>query len=62
MRAVLVQTAKAWGKKPSELGLCAASDDLAYMVAWENAERTMVAWEKQEAEKEAKRGAGKNRP
>ena len=51
MRAVLIQTAKAWGQKPSELGLCDPDDDLAYMVAWENAERTMIAWERQEAEK-----------
>lgn len=54
MRAVLIQTAKTWGKKPSELGLCDPDDDLAYMVAWDNAERTMIAWEQQEAEREAK--------
>jgi hypothetical protein len=61
MRAVLVQTAKAWGYRPSELGLCAPDEDLAYMVAWENAERTMVAWEYQVAEKEQRRGRAKNR-
>lgn len=60
MRAVLVQTAKSWGMRPSALGLCAPDDDLAYMVAWDNAERTMIAWEQQEAVREAKRGT-KNR-
>jgi hypothetical protein len=53
--------AKAWGQRPSALGLCGAGDDLAYMVAWDNAERTMIAWEQQEAEREAKRGTRKNR-
>ena len=59
---MLVQAVKAWGKKPSELGLCGEDDDLAYMVAWEQAENRMVAWERQEAEKEAKHGIfAKNR-
>lgn len=57
MRAVLIQTAKAWGKKPSELGLCTAEDDLVYMVAWDKAEMDMMAWERQQAEREAKREA-----
>jgi hypothetical protein len=56
---VLVQTAKAWGKKPSELGICGEEDDLAYMITWEQSESRMIAWERQEAEREAKRG--KNR-
>jgi hypothetical protein len=51
MRAVLVKAAKAWGKKPSEVGLCAEDDDLAYMVAWEQAEMRMIAWEQQEADR-----------
>lgn len=59
MRAVLVQTAKSWGQKPSALGLCEPDDDLAFMVAWDNAERTMTAWEQQAAIEEARRG--KNR-
>lgn len=59
MRAVLVQTAKSWGQKPSALGLCAPEDDLAFMVAWENAERTMTAWEQQAAMDEAKRARGR---
>jgi hypothetical protein len=60
MRAVLIQAAKAWGQKPSAVGLCAEEDDIAYMVAWEQAENRMIAWERQEAEREAKRNA-KNR-
>lgn len=59
MRAVLVQTAKSWGRLPSDLGLCAPDDDLAFMVAWDNAERTMTAWEQQVAVDEAKRGRGR---
>jgi hypothetical protein len=55
MRAVLVQAAKAWGQKPSALGLCPEDDDLAFIVAWEQAENRMIAWERQEQEKEAKR-------
>ena len=55
----MIQAAKAWGKKPSELGLCTEEDDLTYMVAWEQSESRMIAWERQEAEREAKRG--KNR-
>jgi len=57
MRAVLMQTAKAWGQKPSALGLCSADDDIAYMVAWEQTESKMTAWEHQEAKKEADRKA-----
>ena len=60
MRAVLVQAAKAWRQKPSALGLCSEDDDLAYMVAWEQAENRMIAWERQEQEREAKQNA-KNR-
>lgn len=54
MRAVLVRAAKEWGLKPSELGICAPDDDLAYMVAWLRADMHMRAWEMQEAEREAK--------
>jgi hypothetical protein len=50
-----MRTAKAWGLRPSDLGLCSADDDLAFMVAWESAEMNMTAWERQEAEREAKR-------
>ena len=57
MRAVLIQTAKEWGKKPSEVGLCSEEDDIAYMVAWEQAESKMTAWEHQEQKKEADRKA-----
>jgi len=60
MRAVLVQATKAWGVLPSAVGLCSEDDDIAYMVAWEQAENRMIAWERQEQEKEAKRNA-KNR-
>ena len=56
-----MQTTRAWGQRPSGLGLCAPEDDLAYMVAWDNAERTMVAWERQLAEEEIDRGRPKNR-
>ena len=55
MRAVLIRTAKAWRLKPSELGICAPADDLAYMVAWMRAETRMAMWEQHEAEREAKR-------
>jgi hypothetical protein len=55
MRAILVQTAKAWGRLPSELGICEPDDDLGHMVAWEQAERTMIAWERQEADEERAR-------
>jgi hypothetical protein len=55
MRAVLIQAAKAWGQKPSTLGLCPEDDDLAFIVAWEQAENRMITWERQEQEREAKR-------
>ena len=63
---MVMRAVKAWGLKPSELGLCSPDDDLTYIVAWESASDTMLAWERQEAEREArvkelKRGA-KNRP
>ena len=54
-RGVLMRTAKAWGVRPSTLGLCSPDDDLAFMVAWTAAETQMLAWEQQEAEREAKR-------
>lgn len=55
MRAVLMRTAKDWNLRPSELGICAPEDDLAYMVAWMRAEMNMLGWEHQEAEREAKK-------
>jgi len=60
VRAVLIQAAKAWGQKPSELGLCDPDDDLTYIVAWERTEYRMLAWERQEQERKAKRA--KDRP
>jgi hypothetical protein len=54
-----MRTAKAWGLRPSDLGLCGPEEDQAFMVAWENAEIMMAAWDYQEAEREAKRGRGK---
>jgi hypothetical protein len=60
LRAVLIQAAKAWRLKPSDLGLCATDDDIVYIVAWERTENLMTAWEQQEAAREAKRDA-KNR-
>ena len=56
---MLVQAAKAWRQRPSDVGLCGEEDDLIYMVAWERAESRMLAWERQEAEREAKRGRGR---
>ena len=56
MRAVMVQAAKAWRQRPSDLGLCSEEDDITYIVAWEMAESRMMAWERQEAEREQKRG------
>ena len=50
MRAVLVRTAKEWGLKPSELGICSPDEDLTYMVAWTRAETKMMAWEQRERE------------
>jgi len=55
MRAVAMRTAKKWGVKPSELGLCSPDDDLTYMAAWVNVETSMQAWEQQEAERERKK-------
>ena len=50
LRAVLMRAAKEWQKLPSELGICGASDDLTYMVAYLRAEIRMTAWEQQQAE------------
>jgi len=57
MRAVLVQAAKAWGQLPSDVGLCAPEDNITYMVAWEQAENSMTAWENQEREREQNRAS-----
>ncbi len=59
MRAAMVAACKAWGQKPSDAGLCVPDDDMAYIIAWEQAENRMMAWERQEGEREARRG--KNR-
>ena len=59
-RAAQMRAAKAWGLKPSDLGICTPADDLTYIIAWERTEARMTAWEHQEAEREAKRGT-KNR-
>jgi hypothetical protein len=56
-----VQAAKAWGQRPSDVGLCGEDDDLAYMVAWERAEGQMLAWERQEADREMKQRRGKGK-
>ena len=52
MRAVLIRTARDWGLKPSDLGICAPDDDLVYMVAWTRAETRMMSWEQHEREKQ----------
>ena len=55
----MIRTAKQWGIRPSELGICSPEDDLAYMIAWTRAETHMAMWEQDEAERKAKHG--KNR-
>ena len=55
MRAVLVRTARDWGLKPSDLGICAPDDDLVYMVAWTRAETHMMAWEQRERDRQQRR-------
>ena len=55
LRAAVIRATKAWGLRPSDLGLCAPEDDVVYMVAWERTEAAMIAWEEQERERESKR-------
>ena len=57
----MIRAAKAWGMRPSELGICAPDADLTYMVAWERAEGNMVAWERQEIEREQRQKARRPR-
>ena len=47
----MMQAAKAWGLKPSDLGICSPDDDLTYIVAWERTEMNMKAWERRQQEK-----------
>ena len=55
MRAVLIRTARDWGLKPSDLGICAPEDDLVYMVAWTRVESHMMAVEQRERERQQRR-------
>lgn len=56
-----MRAAKAWGLKPSDLGLCSPGDDLTYIIAWEAVESKMMAWERQETEREAEQAKRKAR-
>lgn len=53
--------AKAWGYKPSELGLCDPSEDAELMFAFCQARGTMDAYDAQLQEDEIKRNANRHR-
>ena len=53
---MLIRAAKAWGMKPSELGICNPDDDLTYILAWESTETRMLAWEREQPPPKQKKG------
>lgn len=51
----MLHSIKSWPKRPSEYGLCKLDEDLTWMVAHDQTEAKMQAYEQELAEEESKR-------